>query len=669
MQNGWRFPIFEQTFKYTCMRKTIAKFRLLWITVAILGLTAAMSYVGSEGQAEAFHTKEELEYFALRSGMDLPIGGNELFKGSGECSGCHGHDNTGFASTDAEGNDVNVTDDWRATMMANSAKDPFWRAKVSHEVLVNPNHQIALEDKCTSCHAPQGNYNSKFIGEAHYGIQDMVGDPIAMDGVACVACHQQSPDSIGLLFSGHLKYETDIVYGPYDAPPTIFASPMLAWVQLDPQYGAHVAEGTFCAGCHTLITETVDLEGEFTGGEFVEQATYHEWVNSIYEETASCQSCHMPRIDDEVVISSGYTFLEGRSPYGLHHLVGGNAFMLKILKDNITELSLSANEAQFDSVIARTKDLLQNETLDLDLDLVSQDADTARFSLRLLNKAGHKFPSGYPARLAFIEFIATDINNDTIFASGLLDEDYNIVNRDQTYESHFDLITSEEQVQIYEMVLGDVNGDVTTVLERAALPLKDNRLTPVGFSTAHFTYDTVQIAGAALNDVNFNYLDGEEGSGTDDIRYHIPTFGYTGPLNVSAKVYYQAVPRRWLDEMFAYESEEIDLFRELFEAADHTPELIAAASIDSVVTGVQENVKLERLRAFPSPTIDGYITIEVPESDVMQVTMYDIAGKLLFNERMIVNRQFRFVVPDKKGMYLIRMASEKAVYTTRVIRQ
>lgn len=651
------------------MFKTFTRFRFLWIMIAILGITTAMSYMDSDSQAEAFHTKDELEYFAMRANGDLPIGGNELFKASGECSGCHGHDETGFASTDADGIDVNVTDDWRATMMANSAKDPFWRAKVSHEVLVNPNHQVELENKCTSCHAPQGNYNAKFNGDPHYGIEDMIGDPVAMDGVACVACHQQSPDSIGLLFSGHLKYETDIVYGPYQAPPAIFGSPMLAWVNLDPQYGEHTTEGSFCAGCHTLFTETVDMEGVLTGGQFAEQATYHEWVNSVYEETNSCQSCHMPRIDDPVVISSGYTFLEGRNPYGLHHLVGGNTFMLKMLKENITELGISANETQFDSVIARTKRLLQNETLDLELSQVSRDADTAFYSLRLHNKVGHKFPSGYPARLAFIEFIATNADNDTIFASGLLDEDYNIVNRDETYETHYDVINSPDQVQIYEMVMADVNDNPTTTLERAAYPLKDNRLVPVGFSMDHFTYDTVQIAGMALLDDNFNYLEGEEGSGTDDIRYHIPTFGYDGLLDVSAKVYYQSVPRKWLDEMFAYESEEIDLFRDLFEAADHTPELIAAASIDSVWTSVPNAIQTKQLLAYPSPTSDGFITIDVPESDRMQVTMFDVSGKILLDEEMIVNRQFRFVVPDQKGMYIIRMASEKAVYTTRVVRQ
>lgn len=137
-----------ETIFQTCMTYTFTRFRLLWIVLMIIGVVIAMSYINIENHAEAFHSKEELDYFKLRANMDLPLGGNALFKASGECSGCHGSDITGFASVDSEGNDINVSDDWRATMMANSAKDPFWRAKVSHEVLVNPAHQIALEDKC-----------------------------------------------------------------------------------------------------------------------------------------------------------------------------------------------------------------------------------------------------------------------------------------------------------------------------------------------------------------------------------------------------------------------------------------------------------------------------------------------------------------------------------------
>lgn len=652
------------------MRIFYTQWRVFWISVVVFALVAAMSYMNPEDQAEAFHTREEHDYFQLRASLDLPLGGNALFKASGECAGCHGFDETGFSMVDAEGNDVNVTDDWRATMMANSARDPFWRAKVSHEVLVNPGNQIGLEDKCTSCHAPQGHFSAKFEGAEHYSIADMLLDPVAMDGVACTACHQQTPELTGDFFSGHLNYATDVLYGPYDAPPPIFASPMLAWVGYDAQYGAHVETGEFCAACHTLVTETADLEGNLTGGEFVEQATYHEWVNSIYEESASCQSCHMPRIDDAVVISSGYGFLEGRSPYGLHYLVGGNTFMLKLLKDNITELELTASEAQFDSVIARTEDLLQNHTLDIALTLESRDADTAFYKVKLENKVGHKFPSGYPARLAFIEFVAVDVSGDTLFASGLLDADFNILNRDEDYESHYDVITQENEVQIYEMVMGDVNGNPTTVLERAAFPIKDNRLVPLGFSTDHFTYDTVQIAGDALLDLNFNRENGVEGSGTDEVFYHVALNGYDGPINVSAKVFYQAVPRKWLDEMFAYESEEINLFRDMFEAADHTPELVNQASIAEYVTsGDYLAVEAQNVSAFPSPTSDGFITVNVPESDQMRVSLFNVSGKLLFDQEMIVNQQFNFVVPDVPGVYLIRIQSAKSVYVTRVVRE
>jgi hypothetical protein len=186
----------------------------------------------------------------------------------------------------------------------------------------------------------------------------------------------------------------------------------------------------------------------------------------------------------------------------------------------------------------------------------------------------------------------------------------------------------------------------------------------------HFTYDTVQIAGEALLDLNFNHENGQEGSGTDEIFYHVALNGYDGPINVSAKVFYQAVPRKWLDEMFEYESPEIDLFRDMFEAADHTPELVNQASIIEYVTsGEPEPLEAQKVLAFPSPTSDGFVTVNVPESDQMRVTLFNLSGKMLFDQEMIVNQQFNFVVPDVPGIYLIRIQSARAVYVTRVMRE
>jgi uncharacterized membrane protein len=101
-----------------------------------------------------------------------------IFPTVSACVGCHGRDESGYASVDLAGNDVNVVDDWSATMMANSAKDPFWRAKVSHEILIYPMHSAAIQDKCTSCHAPNGRYTAHYRGHGPYSIADMLADSI-----------------------------------------------------------------------------------------------------------------------------------------------------------------------------------------------------------------------------------------------------------------------------------------------------------------------------------------------------------------------------------------------------------------------------------------------------------------------------------------------------------
>ena len=40
--------------------------------------------------------------------------------------------------------------------------------------------------------------------------------------------------------------------------------------------------------------------------------------------------------------------------------------------------------------------------------MASRNADTAFVEVKLLNAAGHKFPSGYPARRAWVELTMTD---------------------------------------------------------------------------------------------------------------------------------------------------------------------------------------------------------------------------------------------------------------------
>ena len=72
-----------------------------------------------------------------------------LFQTSDRCFACHNG-----LSTSA-GEDVSIGFSWRPTMMANSARDPYWQAAVRREVTDNPAARDAIEDKCATCHMPK----------------------------------------------------------------------------------------------------------------------------------------------------------------------------------------------------------------------------------------------------------------------------------------------------------------------------------------------------------------------------------------------------------------------------------------------------------------------------------------------------------------------------------
>lgn len=651
-------------------------------TLAVAGALGVVAlFVGWSSdrlpEAHAYHSAAELGAFR-GAGIDLPLGRNRYFAASGECHGCHGPDTVNDHSMiDANGVDVNVSDDWRSTMMANSARDPFWRAKVSHETTVNPAHKAALEDKCTSCHAPMGRFDMYYRHAGMFSIDSMLASPLALDGVSCLACHMLSPDSLALNFSGHLIFDTNYVaYGPYggpDDPNPIFGPPMTSFVGYEPLYGAHVTDAGLCAGCHTLITATADLDGNPTGDQFVEQATYHEWVNSIYDTDAnpeggvSCQGCHVPRIDDAVVISANYLFLQGRSPFGMHHFAGANTFMLELLKNNSEVLGLTASAAQFDSTIARTDRMLKQNSILLEANMAARDADTAFINVKLTNLAGHRFPSGYPSRRAFIELEVLDEANNTLFRSGGWDPAYEVIGHDADWEPHHDVIRTPDQAQIYEMVMSDVNGDKTTVLERAKEPLKDNRLVPIGFSTSHPSYDTTLIAGVPASDTDFNHgPGGEEGSGTDITRYHVPMNGYTGQVTVRTKVWYQSAPPRWMEEMFAHSTPEIDLFRDMYEAADGSPVLVKEHSFIDFTTGVDDLRELG-VRIFPNPVMNGLLRVEGITGRVSSIEVFGVNGKLVAAHRPQGASSWQLRLPEGRGTYLVVVHAAGRRFVERVV--
>lgn len=578
----------------------------------------------------------------LKNTLDLPASYNTLFAGSGVCLTCHD------AMVDSQNNDIGIVGWWRSTMMANASKDPFWRAKVSFEVLKNPDLQEEIESTCTRCHAPIGKFDAQHNGQTHYSIAELYADPLANDGVSCTVCHQISPESLGN-YSGEIEFGTNhIIWGPYS---NIFANPMINNTGYTPTYGSHIKDSELCASCHSLLTPTVDLNGQLTGTLFVEQALYQEWKNSeSYENGVSCQDCHLPEINESIVISSMPTWLTGQTPFGLHELVGANVFMLNLLKNNIEALGLNASAQDFDATIARTLTKLQEASIHLDVNIESRNADSLFVNVRIENLAGHKIPGGYPSRQVFVQLTALDENNQEIFVSGQMDENFNLIHEDETFEPHHAVISSEDQVQIYQLVMGDVENNVTTTLLHADHAIKDNRLPPRGFSTDHPSYDTIRIVGLAASDPLFN----PNNQGGDLIQYHIPIQGYSGEIKIEAKVFYQTINNKWLSEMFTYSSDEINTFKNMYEASDLTPVLMSSKEALSLAI-YTENINESSL-FYPNPT-HGEINLPM-NHQWEEITIYNSQGKIIEVLKLKDSITNRIKLPKTNGIYFVQLRNK-----------
>lgn len=613
--------------------------------------------------------KDDAEWTRWRMG-ELCTEEGVYFTGSGNCVNCHAPDPAGHALVDENGATVSPVSDWQATLMANSARDPFWQAKVDHEGLVNPTHRESIENLCTACHAPQGYHEAHMTGTAGpngYTMEDLVDDELGLDGVGCTACHSIDNDGLASRHNGDLPINTDnVAWGGFENPWDGLMSGQTGFI---PAYGEHMRTSEVCASCHSLYTHTQDLDGEETGNVFFEQTTYLEWVNSAYNaENVQCQTCHMPLVEGGAIAATQPNWLFPQR-FGKHHLVGGNAFMLKLMRDNAVQLSLSASPTQFDSTIARTVASLQQQTANLKVEQLASETGEWAFAVEVENLAGHKFPSGYPARVAFLEFVMTDGANDTLFHSGRWSEEVGIWGRDEEWEPHWNEITSEDQVQVYELVMGDVSGANTQVLERADIILKDNRLVPRGFSTLHPVYDTVQVGPMAALDVDFNHRDGEEGSGTDRLVYRVAVDPAISSVQAHVRLHYQAVPAKWVSALFDYsgQSDRIAAFESMYNAADRTPVVVASASatgwpgFDPMATD---------WRLAPNPVAPGQRMRLIPagEEQPLEIQLMDLQGRIVRTVDLDEALAGHAVEDLAAGTYLLNLVFEQRHQTIRWIK-
>ena len=492
----------------------------------------------------------------------LPAQEQDFFHTSHQCIACH----SGVVSP--EGQDISIGYTWRASMMANSARDPYWQAGVRREVMDHPQARAAIEDTCATCHMPMARFHSANNGGTGEVFANLApwDNVLAADGVSCAVCHQIQDDNFGeeSSFTGGFVINTTLalgerqIFGPHevDAGRQTLMNSATNFV---PTTSEHLAESELCATCHTLFTETLNDAGEEVGM-LAEQVPYHEWLHSDYRTTDSCQSCHMPELVEDAPITSVLGLL--RPAVNQHVFRGGNAFMLGILNKYRTELGVSALPQELEASQRSTREFLESETARVSVDSARMAGSTLELGVAVESLSGHKLPTAYPSRRAWLRVAVTDASGNTLFESGVLQPDGSIVGNDNDadgsrFEPHYTTIDSADEVQIYESVMVDVDGEVTTGLLSGARYIKDNRLLPDGFDKSTASWE-IAVNGAAAEDGDFV-------AGGDRVEYRVDVSGANGAVTVSVDLLFQTIGFRWAENLRDYDAFETNRFVGYYE--------------------------------------------------------------------------------------------------------
>jgi len=503
-----------------------------------------------------------------------------VFHTADQCMACHNQ------LTGPDGEDVSIGFNWRSSMMGNAARDPYWMAAVRRESLDHPAAVDVVEDKCTVCHLPmtrtlrvaEGDQGRAFRYFPGMGEGDRHAE-LAIDGVSCAVCHQIQDENLGEPEGFTGGYVIDVTtpmgnrtaFGPFEVDQGR-TRVMESASELTPQKASHIQSAEFCANCHTVFTHALDPDGN-EAGELAEQAPYLEWLHSDYPGEKTCQDCHMPVIEGEASVTG--VLPNPRADVNRHVFKGGNFLMPRILNKHRAQMEVAALPQELDATARASEENLANNAASLEVSRLAMGDGRLDMDVTVTNLAGHKLPSAYPSRRAWLHVTIEDGSGRTLLESGAFQPDGMIQGNDNdldgsVFEPHYTRITSPDQVQIYEDIMVDYAGEVTTGLLWGASYVKDNRVLPAGFDKATANWE-VAVQGGAAEDADFL-------GGSDVVRYSVNVGNARPPFTAVVELWYQPIGYRWAMNLGEYDTQESAQFIGFFnEVSSSSRALMARA--------------------------------------------------------------------------------------------
>ncbi|WP_038013626.1 hypothetical protein [Thalassobaculum salexigens] len=357
----------------------------------------------------------------------------------------------------------------------------------------------------------------------------------------------------------------------------------------------------------------------------IEQATYLEWVNSKFgpgkfnkqgPDFASCQDCHMPNrfvtvdADDKLtdaidplvsqiatIQDSDYAAADHQLPaqdisvphradYSRHELVGLNGFMVEMVKQFPAVLGVDSSDYETGAetgadlaVNAMAASIREGRVGSVAVRSATTDsAGDLVVDVTVANTTGHRLPSGVAFRRAWVSLEVRGEDGALLWASGRPNKGGLITDtggtvlatellRGTAYQPHYEQITEDDQVQIYEELVQNADGDFTTSFVHRVKHIKDNRLMPAGWVTAADFAGKSENSGIAdQGDLLYEFMQATEptgtgedpdfaaspNSGTDSLRYRIASgkLGGRKAASVTARFYYQSFQPSWFYQRF-----------------------------------------------------------------------------------------------------------------------
>jgi hypothetical protein len=461
------------------------------------------------------------------------------------CDNCHG----GYDQT------VEPAFNWRGGMMSQAARDPLFWACLD----IAEQDAPGSGDLCIRCHSPSG-----WLSGRSTPTNGSALNKDDMQGVHCDFCHKLVKPTLPTSnpFPNDTYYTANT--WPADQAYLAFISPNIPPASANGMFiadrnnakrgpysdatGRHQMfyspfhrESAICGTCHDVSNPAFtrpDIHTEeyaFNGGDiqatnfenkylFPVERTYSEWLISAWNKPSNqggktCQTCHM-----RPVTGHGAKMKDAplRTDLALHDMTGGNTFIPKLIKHLFADDN-AVDQAALDAGIERARAQLR-EAADLELTVENNVA-----TVKVVNKTGHKLPSGYPeGRRIWVNLKAFDNEGNLVFESGAYDNNTALLNTDGTKIYEIKPGFSEAWAATLEMDAGPsfhfaINNKIYF----------DNRIPPMGATNAKLIEIQSPVIGAT-------YADGQN---FDITEFSLPV----GVDRVEAKLFYQTLSKEYVE--------------------------------------------------------------------------------------------------------------------------